>query len=375
VKKSFLLIMLVLIGTVGGSTGVPQTTILTNDDNPAGNTATAFSQNITLHTGGSGLGRGDFSSTGSAISSNAHCVFVTDTGSNDIASFEAPKYGLVGRFSNSALNFSANGTGGSIALTPNASFLYATYSGSMNLAAWKVNSNCSLTFIQAYVPSIGADLFSPLAVTPNGRALIVSAPDFAGAEIFSINSDGTLTDINNVSWSGFAQCVSALCSPAGIDITADSKIAVFGNISSQPSALTASITSTGLNNPEYWGLSTPQGLQNNNVPWFSKAGAAGTGFLYFGMAGFGIAYPSGEVTANFTESPLSISVANATPIGAPGNFVGAVRSQGSTLYVALYPNTIDVFTVNTNGSLTPSQSIVDSHSNALLSISVYPNTR
>src|SRR5579864_7006458 len=65
-------------------------------------------------TTGQGLG-GGIVAVGQAITSDAHCLFAIDTQSNDIAAFASPSYKLVGKFSNSALNFSNYG-GGSIAL-------------------------------------------------------------------------------------------------------------------------------------------------------------------------------------------------------------------------------------------------------------------
>ncbi len=375
-SKVILLLQSAVFIAVVCSVTVAQTHILTNDDNPSANTATAFPGNVVLNTGGKGLGAAYFSNTGTAISSTAHCVFVADTGSDDIASFVAPAYNLVGRFSNPALNFSANGLGGSIALTPNGKYLYGGYSGSLNIGAWIVNPNCSLTFIAAYVPAVGADYFSPLAVTPNGIGLVVSAPNLEAAEVFRINANGSLTDVNSVSWANIGNCSSVGCFPSGIDITDDSRVVVFGNATlSLPSALSANLGPTGLSNPQLWDLTNSAGAENDNVPWFSKAGSKGNGFLYFGMSGFGAGVPSGEVTANFTEFPLSISVANSTLINTPDNFEGAIRSHGSVLYVAVYPNTIDTFNINSNGSLTLANTITDLQGIALLSLSVYPNTR
>ncbi len=374
-SRILLLLQLVALVAALCSTSVAQH-ILTNDDNPSGNTATSFPGDVVLHTGGKGLGGGYLANTGTAISSNAHCVFVADTGSDDIASFVAPAYGLVGRFSNPALNFSANGLGGSIALAPNSKFLYGGYSGSSNIGAWAVNSNCSLTFIAAYVPSIGADFFSPLAVTPNGMSLIVSAPDLEAAEVFRINANGTLTDLNSVSWAGVGMCPTVGCFPSGIDITADSKVAVFGNGTlNLPSALSAAIGAGGLSNPQFWDLSNSAGVQNDEVPWFSRPGASGNGFLYFGMSGFGPGAPGGEVTAKFTEFPLNIVVVNSTTISTPDGLQGAIRSHGNLMYVAVYPNTIDTFKINSNGSLTFINPTSDPQGVALLSLSVYPNTR
>src|SRR5215469_11124176 len=150
-----------------------------------------------VETTGQSLG-GGVVAVGQAITSDAHCLFAIDTRSNDIAAFASPSYKLVGKFSNNALSF--NSEGGTIAVSPNGKFLYAGYSGTFNIGAWQVNPNCSLTFIAAYVPSVGADTYSDLGVSPNGSVLVVSAPDFVAAESFKIGSNGGLTDLGFVSF-------------------------------------------------------------------------------------------------------------------------------------------------------------------------------
>ena len=152
----------------------------------------------TVKTTGRSLG-GGIVAVGQAITSDAHCLFALDTGSNDIAAFASPSYKLVGKFSNNTLNFSTN-QGGGIAVSPNGKFVYGAYSGSMNIGAWQVNPNCSLTFIGAYVPSVGADSYAYLGVSPNGSLLVVSATDLSAAESFHIGSNGSLTDLGFVAF-------------------------------------------------------------------------------------------------------------------------------------------------------------------------------
>jgi len=133
-----------------------------------------------LETGGEGLGGGSFYLITQAVTQTAACFFVMDTGSSDIAAFsKATGYRKVGNYSNSALN--SDYVGGSIVVTPNGKWLYGAYSASQNVGAWRVNSDCSLTFVAAYVPSVGPDLYSALGVTQNGLALIVPAPDYEAA--------------------------------------------------------------------------------------------------------------------------------------------------------------------------------------------------
>jgi len=351
--------------------------VITNDENPSANSATAYTLNTTtgaltltriLHTGGKALGGGFLGATGTVVASNAHCVFVADTGSNDIAAFTSPGYNLVGRFSNPAVSFSANGEGGSIALAPNGRSLYGAYTGSMNIGAWAVSSSCSLTFIAAYVPSVGADFFAYLAVAPSGSYLVVSAPDHEAAELFVIAKNGGLTDEGSVSFTANSTCASIGCFPTGIDITKDSTVVVFGNATLEASALSVNVGSGGFSNPQVWDLTNSSGATGATVPFFSAAGYAGSGALYFSMNSGAV------VTAQFTESPLSITVTNSNVI-TQGLPIDTIAATGNTMVVAEVPNQIGVFRINSDGSLTLLENTTDNNAEPGFSLSVYPNTR
>jgi hypothetical protein len=376
---------------------VPLPVVLANDDNPntGANSATAFHLNTTngtmtsvkvLETGGTGLGFGFFAYTGSAIASNGSCVFVINTASDTISSFAAPSYAKTGDAGFTGM-FSGELEGGGVALSPNGKILASANSGTLNISTWSVGAKCILTHIADYTPSIGADTFVTLAFTPNGKGLLVPSVDFQGVEAFQVNANGTLTDIGNASWTGITDCQNLGCFPTGLDITTDSKVAVFGNASgSQNSLLSVNIGPTGLTNPQNWPITAcPSGCGNPNVPWFSKNGAKGKGELYVGMSGYSINnIPSGEVTMNFTESPLSITEeGSGTLISSPQQALGAIRSVGATgdgtgggmLVYAMYPNQIQTATIDAAGAITLGPITTDANGQGLLSISVYPNTR
>jgi hypothetical protein len=373
------------------------TYVLAYDDNPNTglNTATAFTLDTsngklklvaTLKTGGTGLGGGNFANIGTAIASNASCIFVADTGSDDIAAFTvskglkithvSPNVGIVGMFS-------TNGAGGSIALNSKGTLLVSGNGGTMNISLWSVGAGCILTHVADYVPSIGADYFSPVAFTPNGNDLVVPAPDLSGAEIFQVVAGPALSDINFVTWSGLADCIN-LCVPTGMDFTSDGEVVVFGSASlNQNAVLSANIGAGGLSNPQVWPIATcPSGCGNPNVPWFSRNGAKGTGELYVGISGYGPdAIPSGEVTMSFTENPLSITEeGTGTLITTSDQFLGAVRSDratgagtgGGLLVIAEYPNQIQTFKIDAGGALTAGPIHTDPNAVGLLSINLFP---
>jgi WD40 repeat protein len=384
VVRGLIVILALCATSMAGS--VPLPVVLTNDDNPqaGANSATAYhlvTSNGTmtflkkLSTGGTGLGGGYLANTGTSIQSNGNCVFVVNTGSDTISSFAAPNYTKTGDAGIPGM-FSTFGFGGSIALAPNGKLLVSGNSGTLNISTWSVAANCKLTHLADYTPSIGPDYFSAIAFNPAGTAVVVPAPDYEGVELFKVNTNGTLTDINNVDWTGVAACING-CYPAGMDFTNDGKVIVFGNASiAQSSVLTVNVGQTGLFSPQSWDLSNAANVGNPNVPWFSKTGAAGSGPLYVGFSGYGpnnIA--SGEVTASFTESPLSITYTNSTAITTPQQYLGGIRTIGSLMVVAIFPNLLQTAQVNADGSLTMGPTTTDANGAGLLSISVYPNSR
>jgi Lactonase, 7-bladed beta-propeller len=372
------------------------TYVLTEDENTSANTATVFSLNTTtgvttevkkLSTGGTGLGGGFFAGTTVTISSNNDCIFVADTGSNDIAAFAAPSYAKVGNFSNAALNWSNSGDGGSIALSPNGKWLYGSYSGSENIGAWAVGTGCKLTYINSYTPSTGPDLFATLHVTPDGNALIVPSIDLELATMFSINSTtGALTEVNNVNWgSSVSLCATDGCYPYGFDISGDSKVAFFGDPTTANGgiyALACSVnTTTGLSNPKAFTLTNTANAENATYPWFPKSSyATGTGLLYIGMSGYyDPVENSGVVVAKVNETPalkVEASTVFATPNGSCDGCTGTIESHGALAVSAQIPNLINVYSVNAaTGAFTLLKSNTDSNATSLLSLHVIPETR
>jgi hypothetical protein len=380
------IVAMVALFSAASFAATPQV-VLAYDDNPAGNSATAFTLNpangtLTLFkklaTTGTGLGGSYFAATSTSIASNAQCVFVADTGSDDIASFAAPSYAQTGSLSVPGA-FSTFGTGGSLALHPSGQLLASGNSGTENVSVYKVGANCTLTLIASYVPNGGADLVSMLAFTPDGKGLIVPLPDFESVEYYSVNtSNGTLTDVNNFVYTNISAC-SVGCFPTGIDITNDSKVAVFGNASFTSSVLTANISSTtGLSNGQLWSVNNTLGAGNAESVWFNAGGAAGNGELYVGMSGGGgLGDLKGETTMKFTESPLNLTTeGTGNLIATYGVFVGGVRSFGNVMVVAEYPAFLQTFAIGAgNGVITPGPITTDSNAASLLSIEVFPRSR
>jgi 6-phosphogluconolactonase (cycloisomerase 2 family) len=188
-------------------------------------TSTTLTKLRTLDTGGKGASsknatflaenREAIVTRGSAI-----CIFISDAGSSDVASFN--KAVKVGNYSNSALVGSDLGI--ALAATPNGEVLYAGYTNSLNIGVWQINADCSLTL--ANVVNTDAAKVDGMAVTPNGETLVVTYPDGAVChgrvqcrlDAFAI-SGATLTETGPYEGS---------LDVAGLDITKDSKYAIAG---------------------------------------------------------------------------------------------------------------------------------------------------
>ena len=368
--------------------------VVTVDESTSANSATVFSLNTTtgvttpvkkLSTGGLGLGGGFFAAATVTISSNYRCLFVADTGSDDIAAFAAPTFAKVGNFSNGAVNWSASGAGGSLALSPDGRWLYGSYSGSENIGEWAVGAGCKLTFVGAYTPSTGADLFATLHVTPDGKALIVPSIDFGIVTMFAINStNGKLTEVNNVNFSNISGCANAGCFPYGFDISGDSKVAFFGDPTLTNNGLFALglniDTTAGLSNPQLFPLPASVGVGNSTFPWLTRtAYPHGSGLLMLGMSGYSNGEVAGVVVARVTPTPTLTPVSSTafgTPDSSCNGCTGTLETTGNLAVSAQFPNLINVYSINpTTGAFTLLKSNIDPDASGLLSLHVIPETR
>ncbi len=359
--------------------------VIVNDNSAPANAISIFTLNeatgtlrevTTLNTGGGGLSTDTFGNVADveqAITPSASCIFAVDAFTSDIAAFSADtNYTLVGNYSDATLDTNLNG--GSLVLSPNGKFLYASYSASGNIAAWVVNADCSLSLLATYFPKGGTAL-GPMKITPSGEGMIadVSAGGVSGAESFQVDkATGLLSDLGFLSLA----CSTTCTGPAGIDITKDSKVAIFASniansFSDQPFAITARITPKGLVSARAWSLPHIGDLSNNFVVFLSAEAYTGSGKLYFGASDSA----AGVITTQFTENPLSISVTNFTFIS---QYVmdGAIGVTGNLMVIAIWPNELGVFAINQDGSLTQLSTTTVNQKNAgIFSLSIFPVTR
>jgi 6-phosphogluconolactonase (cycloisomerase 2 family) len=293
-------------------------------------TGTTLTKVRTLHTGGNGAARRNapfLAQNRQAIAkfgSNL-CVFVSDAGSSDIASFNhAIK---VGNYSNAELTGSNLGI--ALAITPNGEVLYAGYTGSLNIGVWQVNSDCSLTLVNT-VSADGAQV-DGMAVSPNGETLVVTYPNGAvchgrpQCRLDSFAISGTsLTEIGPYEGS---------LETAGLDITKDSKYVIAGvaNLNTTIIEIYPIESNSALGTATEFTVSEG-GVNSNNV----RLGP-NERFLYVSNN------ESFQVTTlKFVESPLKLTFACIATLNNPKdayfNTAGLATSSpsgnGSNLYIA-----------------------------------------
>ena len=152
------------------------------------------------------------------------CVFLADGKGMDIASFLYPSLAKVGNYTDSAVTNSRLG----IVLVAQGNYLFAAYNGQTSqdgqIGVWRIEHGCALNLVNTY-----SSLFATfsMAVSPNGQALVISYETDFCVGSYGIGPGGVLTgpylaelNTNN----GYA--------PWGVDITADSKYAIFDSQSS-----------------------------------------------------------------------------------------------------------------------------------------------
>jgi hypothetical protein len=329
-----------------------------------------------LHTGGKGWGEeSDLSGVEQAISPDAACIFGLDTMTSDIAAFsKANGYKRVGTYFDQ--NLISNIYGDSIALSPNGQFLFASYSATGNIGAWRVHPDCSLTSVNRSGDETGV---GPLEVTPDGKYLLARA----GGGVFDYSIDpvtGSITQFSIANFRTGACQREVACTPYGIQITQDGELAVFQSyapdarrLNTIPLILTAGITSQGLVSPTASNLPVQDDLRAGDFPFLSAAAYKGSGAVYLGFASSDRQSSPGVLTADFTEKPVKFAVTNST-VANPE--VGNIAVTGNTMVVAQYPNQISVFRIKKDGSLKLlSTTTINERGEGLFSLSIFPNTR
>ena len=204
--------------------------LTTNDPYRTGNSAavyrfmgSALEDSPALDTSGWGLGGGYYGTNLQAVATvgASACAFISDPGSDDIAAFNVTDFAHPKKLGNYS-DPSGSGAWTGIALAAHGATMYAGYSASLGIGVWTINADCSLTLASSAKNTPTPFPMDDIAVTPDGRTVVVSyAQTLSGMDSFAV-SGTALTEKGPFNSQG---------GTSGIDITSDSKYALVGDFS------------------------------------------------------------------------------------------------------------------------------------------------
>jgi hypothetical protein len=330
-------------------------------------TGSSLTFQATLPTGENGIGQTFVALNEVAIfvDSTDQCVFVTDAGSGDIAAFKEIHNAATktGSFKDAKGSGSTNGIG----LAVSGSYLFAAYTASSNIGVWSVEPGCKLKLLGTYKT---ARAVGGIRATPNGKTLVVGYDAGVNAvDSFSIGVNGKLTEHGPYVATGGA---------AGVDITKDSKYAIFGDATRSATQVEIyPINANGSLGKDHnfggdGGLGA--GVNSNNV-WLSP----NEKFLFVSNN-----FSKQVTSLGFSEKPLGLSYINITTLNDRREIIGGITTamasgNGGFIYVAeaTKPNSqIGMLQINADGSTTEVSGspfvIASGGGHSLESLAAYP---
>jgi 6-phosphogluconolactonase (cycloisomerase 2 family) len=224
-----------LLAATGLATGAARY-VVTNDDQTFPTTGVSFylvgaNGVLTLHqhvsTGGFGIGGGYFGANriGVLDSGKNRCVFASEAATGDIVGISVATLtaGTGARGSETD-----TGTSNGIGLVMNDQFLYASYTDSSTIGTFKVQGNCSLTFVNdTAVAGLQQGVINGMAL--HDKMLIATYSD-GTIESFDIESGPPISHGDKQYSTGFKTTQGASYANS-IDITKDGRYAIFGDTS------------------------------------------------------------------------------------------------------------------------------------------------
>jgi hypothetical protein len=250
--------------------------LVTNDDEAGPNTATfyvaggtASAPKLTLfktvQTGGSGRGPEGFAAPRVAVlhDSKDECVYVSDSGTNDIAGIVVSTQKVAGNFKGSSGD---SGNLNGIGIAMNAKYLYAAFTLSNTIATFKVLPGCKLKFVKD-VNAKGLLDGSVDGMALHGSIMVVAYAD-GSIQSFNISKGVPVSNGDEQDSTGYGKDGAV---PAGVDISKDGHYAIFGDGGYYVEVEVSDISSGKLTKTvDYGGSGGGLGSgQNSNQVWLS----------------------------------------------------------------------------------------------------------
>jgi WD40 repeat protein len=379
----FLLVLCVQLPSFGQSAGSPASTsatsyLITNDDLPPKTAATAGTvftiasdgtpQNpfkVTL--GGSGAGGGYFSSGRVSVLQGSACAYLSLGGAGEIGGVDIQGMQDVGNFSASSTD---SGLDNGIGLVNNGTYLYASYSTSNTIAAFSILPGCALSFLGDISP-LGKQLGNVKGMAVHGSILVVAYGD---GSIESFNVSGGIPVSNGDLQNATGYITSRY--PAGVDITADGRYAIFGDLSTTTTVEVSDISSGKLSKTVLYDAGSSGNATNiylspdSTLLYISNSDVGKITAAFFNAA-------TGRVSPGCTSAKLKGFNTNWLYVSSP--VTESNSGTGSVIYVAEFGAIsgiamLDVTSAAGKCTLTEraSSPVVSPNSTTLLSIGVYP---
>jgi 6-phosphogluconolactonase (cycloisomerase 2 family) len=182
-----------------------------------------------VNTAGFGIQGGFFGTqrVSSLPSLTAPCLYVTDAGTNDIASVSLPGQQLMGTFSASQTD---DGSTNGIGLAVNSQYLYASFTASATIATFSLQGSCGLTFL-GDISAVGLQGGSVSGMAVNGNLLVVAYGD-GSIQSFNVHNGIPVSNGDLQNTTGYNSSKSRPM-PSGVDITQNGAFAIFGDVGPQ----------------------------------------------------------------------------------------------------------------------------------------------
>lgn len=315
-------------------------------------------------TGGTGGGIGYFASNRMALYPMGNFLYVSNDYSSDISAFSVDlDTGALTPIKGSP--FATGGFGGlgiSLAVSRDGSFLFAALGGSNNIRVFAVNGDGSLTAVRGLVPAGGP--VDGIAVTHflNYLLVVLETGPFGQVAVFSWDSGGGLTPVPGSPFT--LRSDGPIGVATSVDITCDDSTVVVGE-----APLGGTLIDVANLDPVSGALMAIPGSP------FTSDVAVNSNVAMLDVFD-GIVYVSNQFSNTITAfnvgayDLLGVFSAGGEDNEQPSGL--ATDATGSFVATGKFPNSVAIFTVNANGTLSFAADVPTGQPPGLMSVTLYP---